>query len=339
MNVSFKELTHLFAHPQEYALELDGETFPLCADEAKVRRSNSNIEVAFAHNGESYLLTLPMMTGYLQHCQITESAIERAATTLFTDYRLDRRSLLRGESYCVAKMVIQHLPSGAPLTEYLDRADRDQIRHIYGAVTLLVEQLNRVRATFTSLSPDDIVVGDDGLLYPFRYQRLKFCRPTAQRWSRSLRSWIHGRYGVDPEEVTMPSGGYYHRDLYEGHLYSGTLHEDRVVVEDPTGYGFVDGDNRAAIPSIYIWADRFREGRAEVQTSDGFGLIDTDGREVIPTIYDSLAYNDDSGITAARKGGRWAYFSYCGEQLTPFTDDYPDEEITLSTLCTMMRAL
>lgn len=332
MNISLKELTHLFAHPQEYALELDGEVVPLCTDGVKVRRSNSNIEFALIHNGEHYLLTLPMTIGYLQHCQITESAIERAATTLFTDYRLDRRSLLRGERYCVAKVVVQHLPSGAPFKEYLDRANRDQIREIYGAIALLEEQLSRVKATFTSLSPDDIVVGDDGLLYPFRYQKLKFCRATAQRWSGSLCRWIHGRYGVDPQEATTPSGCYYHRDFYEGHLYSGTLHEDRVVVEDPTGYGFVDGDNRSVIPSIYIWADRFREGRAEVQTSDGFGLIDTDGREVIPTIYESLAYNDDSGITAARKCGQWAYFSYCGEQLTPFTDEYPDEEITLERI-------
>lgn len=120
-----------------------------------------------------------------------------------------------------------------------------------------------------------------------------------------------------------------------GHLYVGALHEDRAVVEDLTGFGYVDSDNNPVIESKYIWADRFREGRAEVESREGFGLIDTDGGVVIPAIYESLGYNPQSGVSTVRKEGRWAYFSYSGEQLTPFADEYLDEELPLDEILAM----
>jgi peptidyl-prolyl cis-trans isomerase SurA len=55
------------------------------------------------------------------------------------------------------------------------------------------------------------------------------------------------------------------------------MHEGLAAVEHPTGWGFVDSDNRIVIEPKYEWVNDFREGRAEVQAAEGMGLIDKRG--------------------------------------------------------------
>ncbi len=238
MNTSFKSLTHLFAQPQNYSIEVEGHD-PMVVGRCDILRSESSVELIVNQSDSSQLLiTIPMVTGYLERSVMAERSLSRVAPTPFTLYRIARARISNcnsPSSYQFAKVIVQQIPCG------------DVANH----------------------------------------------------------------------------------DMYGGHLYSSTPHEDRVAVEDVTGFGFVDGDNNPVIASIYRWVDDFREGRAEVESEEGFGIIDIDGGVVIPAVYESISYNADSGITAARRGGMWAYFSYVGVQLTPFVIDYPDEEITL----------
>ncbi|MFI3289962.1 MAG: WG repeat-containing protein [Rikenellaceae bacterium] len=338
MNISLKELTHLFAQPQNYAIEFEGGILPLYGDGVKMSRSNDNVEFLVERAQDRYLITIAMTTGYLDRCNLLESAIAKMGTTLFTPYKVERRRISSHSSPIAnirGKMVIQTIPQGWLLSDHLKESTEEEIQNIFGTLRYLEEQLRNMQASFSTLCPEDIIVGDDGLLYPFRYQKLRF-NQTDGRGCDKLRAWIEESSGVkelpNAQPSAQPSARYLPQELFEGHLYTSTPHEDRVVVEDPTGFGYVDSSNRSVIPSVYLWADDFREGRAEVQTADGFGLIDTDGGVVIPAIYDSLGYNDESGITAVRKGDRWAYFSYCGERLTPFVDEYPNEDIRLDEI-------
>ncbi|HBX90708.1 MAG TPA: hypothetical protein DEH06_05235, partial [Alistipes sp.] len=59
-----------------------------------------------------------------------------------------------------------------------------------------------------------------------------------------------------------------------GHRWVSRTFEGLVCVEDETGYGYVDTQNRPVIPARFRWAGDFREGRAEVETDEGMGLID-----------------------------------------------------------------
>lgn len=331
MNVSLKDLTHLFAQSRDYAIEYDDRVIPLFAEDVKVCRSSDYMEFAVGQ----LLVTIAMTTGYIEHCRSIESLSTRMATTIFTPYRVERRHLLSNSALIgglSAQMVIQRIPKGVTLTKYLEEGiDELKIAKLYGAIEYLEETLLAAGISFSNLSGDDLIVGEDGLLYPFRYHKLRYNKGRYIGFDR-LRRWMEGRYSVVKQRSIAPVMTYPNREEYEGHLYVGKLHEDRVVVEDPTGFGYVDSSNTPVIPSQYLWADSFREGRAEVQTADGFGLIDIDGGVVIPAIYDSLGYNPDTGITVARKGAKWAYFSYRGEQLTPFVEEYPDEEICLREL-------
>ncbi len=333
MNLFFKEFVDLYAHPQNYTLEFDGSIIPLSGSEVGVRRSNNYIEFIVKHNGAKYLLTIAMTSGYLERCEAIESGIARMATTLFTPFTLHRCRISSAAGNFMAKVFVQPIPEGRSLVEYIDGCDEERVNELYGAIRYLEERLSNMRASFSTLLSDDVVVGDDGLIYPFRYHKLRFYHGDEPLMGCSaLRNWLYNNSSIEESRSITPRLTYLNRELYEGHLYSGTPHEDRVVVEDTTGYGYVDSDNSPVIPSVYLWADDFREGRAEVQTAEGFGVIDTDGKVVIAPIYESIGYNDATGITRVRKDDLWAYFSYVGSQLTPFTDEYPDEDITMLDL-------
>ncbi len=337
MDISIKGLTRLFAHPQSYTLELDGGGCPIVIRGCDVVRYNSYVELIVNQDDSTQLLiTIPMTSGAMERALSLENSISRVASTLFTSYRVGEVyiSSCQNVNECqLTKAIIQQIPQGELLSDFLEGASAEQIHEILGAAKLLDESLHSAKASFATLKPSGIVVGDDGLLYPFRYHKLTITsgdEPTIV--GGSLVRWIEHMYGVNGASSVAPVNRYYDRDLCEGHLYLGSMHEDRMVVEDATGFGYVDGCNHPVIASNYIWVDAFREGRAEVEGEQGFGLIDTDGNEVIPTIYESLGYNHESGITAVRHGGKWAYFSYNGEQLTPFEVVYPDEDITLAAV-------
>ena len=91
-----------------------------------------------------------------------------------------------------------------------------------------------------------------------------------------------------------------------------------MCVEDESGFGFVDLDNRPVIPSVYLWAGDFHEGRAEVQTAEGMGLIDRDGNHVLPPEYEIVEYDPATSTIRARRDGLWARFDYSGKQVSRF---------------------
>ena len=90
---------------------------------------------------------------------------------------------------------------------------------------------------------------------------------------------------------------------FPGHLFVGEMSDQLVRVEDETGYGFVDTENRPVIAPQFVWAADFREGRAEVQTAQGMGPIDKRGHYVIEPRYEIVDYNPYTGCSRIRAKG------------------------------------
>ncbi len=335
-NLSFKHLVDLFTQPSNYSIQIEYDSFGGCATISlaergvKIIRCGGSLEVLFTHRGYRYLVTIPITAGQLSHNLELKYQLSKVDSKLFAPYKVVERDIISNTiigARIPTMMVIVNLPSGVPLVEYLDGASNKQIFKVYGAIDILEEELARHNIYFTRLTAKALMMGDDGLIYPLSYHKIRF---GSHSCCDTLRSWIASHYGVHEHAIKPTiSGKYGRREEFEGHLEIGSPHEDRILVEDLTGFGFVDGTNSVVIPSNYIWADDFREGRAEVECESGLGLIDIDGREVIPAIYESLGYNADTGVTSVRKGGLWGYFSYIGEQLTPFIFEYPNEDISL----------
>ena len=97
-----------------------------------------------------------------------------------------------------------------------------------------------------------------------------------------------------------------------GHLYVRPMHEGLAAVEDESGWGFVDCENRVIIESRYLWVGNFSEGRVEVETESGMGVIDTSGKCIVEPVYDSVEYDCRSGRTRAWRGEQCIVFDYEG---------------------------
>lgn len=107
-----------------------------------------------------------------------------------------------------------------------------------------------------------------------------------------------------------------------GHLYVRPMHEGLAAVEDESGWGFVDCENRVVIEPRYVWVGNFSEGRVEVENESGMGVIDTSGKAIVEPIYDSVEYDSRSGRTRAWSGEKCVVFDYEGHAIE--TEDIPN---------------
>ena len=111
--------------------------------------------------------------------------------------------------------------------------------------------------------------------------------------------------------------GYNVAQPLDGHLSVRLMREGLAAVEDATGWGFVDSDNRIVVEPKYEWVSDFREGRAEVQTAEGMGLIDKHGEYIILPRYKIVEYDAVSGCSQVLGQEGWMVFDYEGVQLQP----------------------
>ncbi|MFI3304727.1 MAG: WG repeat-containing protein [Rikenellaceae bacterium] len=200
---------------------------------------------------------------------------------------------------------------------------------LYLAVELLESTLQQFDIYFENLSPENVIVGIDGRLYPFLYNNIRFCRGDYSADCDSLRSWLSLASGIGECEVIDYMDPYPIRDIASiKYLFQGFPRCDRSVVKCYNKrWGYINSAGDMVVEAQYAMAYGFVDGYAVVVSRKGWGLIDIDGVETIPSTYEDLAYNGGE-ICSAKRGDRWAYFSCSGAQLTPFVIDYPDESIT-----------
>lgn len=110
-----------------------------------------------------------------------------------------------------------------------------------------------------------------------------------------------------------------------GHLTVRFMREGLAAVEDTTGWGFVDSENRVVVEPVYEWVGDFCEGRAEVQTEQGMGLIDRHGEYIIPPCYKIVEYDVVSGCSQVLGDEGWMIFDYEGRRLEELDEEgvYP----------------
>ncbi len=350
-----RELSDIFTAPERYTLHLAARSVGLSSASVSVSRSRDSVEFMVAEDGgEQLLITLPMSVEGVEQSRLLKYHIDRLRVGVMTSYDVEYAKFTceYGDHCSISgDVVVQHIGRGVALDRWCEQErDRASVAAMYRAISLLDETLRSCNLCFVGrggIAANGVVVGEDALLYPFRYANLSVgCASDDKSGCEQLRKYVEGRFGwsedalsEELQSVKMAKYEWRSGECFEGHLYSGELNEERVLVEDTTGWGFVDGENRVVVESRYLRALPFDEGRAMVQSESGWGLIDLYGEEVIPAKYDGIEYRNKSGVSCVRRGDKWSYFSYRGEQLTPFNIDYPNEDITQEEVAEIINGL
>ncbi len=292
---------------------LNGDSLPC------LRRTTRFAEAEIAWRGERWLLFLPLSTAGLRRIERTVSALRRTQSSALTDYRL-----LPGEMQWTddagecrhCDLIIQHLPAGLEFEEALLRVPGGTL---LAALEALRRELRRLGIVHRNIKAANLR-WTEGRFVLLRYHDM--CIGTAADDDAEAFEALRRRI----EEVTGRSDavgdvsyGYAVPDRFPGHIRVHNPFEGLRCVEDETGYGYVDDENRPVIPSHFVWAGDFREGLARVQTERGMGLIDRTGRYVIPDDYDIVEYDPATSLSRVCSDGYWADFDYLGRQLTPFS--------------------
>ena len=218
---------------------------------------------------------------------------------------------------CTCDVVTERLPQGRPLQDAVAAIFGDgDAAALIAAIDALERELRRADVSHNNLRAENILIDDEGTLYPIRWTYATDGAGGDAGALQSLRAEI-ARAGAEAaigEEESCDRYG----PAIEGAYGIGTLEEGLAPVETEHGWGFVDSEGRIAIEPRFRWAGGFSEGRAEVQTDTGMGLIDKRGRYVIEPRFDIVEYDPETGRSQVRRGSEWAVFDYSGRQTTPF---------------------
>lgn len=282
-----------------------------------LRRTTRFVEAEIEWRGARHLLFLPLNPSAMYRIEHTAAALRKIDCPALTEYRILPHELHWQDAYSnlqVSDLVLQPIPSGGGFSEVLHTE--------YGATLLaaldaLEAELKRAGFVHRNLKPNNLI-WSDGRLYPLRYHDAVIGPTEASDAAdfETLRQLV--RTTTSCTELHDTCVEYTATPRIPGHRWAGNPFEGLICVEDETGFGFVDLDNRPVIPSQFLWAGDFHEGRAEVQTAEGMGLIDREGRFVLPAIYEIVEYDPATSDIRARRHGLWARFDYTGRQLTEF---------------------
>ncbi len=283
----------------------------------RLRRTTRFAEAEIEWQGGRWLLALPLEPAAMQSVERTAAALRKIDCPALTEYRILPRELrwydARTKLY-VSDLILQRIPSGGGFSEAIHT---ERGATLLAALDLLEETLKRARFVHRNLKPANLV-WSDGHFYPLRYHDALIGSTDASDAEaiEALRRIV--RTTTSCAELHDAAADYAPSSRFTGHRWTGNPFEGRVCVEDESGFGFVDLDNRPVIPSVYLWAGDFHEGRAEVQTAEGMGLIDRDGKFVLPPEYEIVEYDPATSTIRARRDGLWARFDYTGKQVSEF---------------------
>ena len=200
-------------------------------------------------------------------------------------------------------VVLHRLPEGRPLSVCAAEFDAESLR---SALDKLEAGLSELGFSHNNLKPGNLYVTSDGRLIPVRYHFARFGEGHDAEGFERLRQFVREQGGKGQMLCDAEPSRYTTLPEFPGHLFVGEMSDQLVRVEDETGYGFVDTENRPVIAPQFVWAADFREGRAEVQTAQGMGLIDKRGHYVIEPRYEIVDYNPYTGCSRIRSEGLWA---------------------------------
>ena len=285
----------------------------------RLMRTTRFAEAEIEWHGKHWLLALPLSPAVLFAVERQLLQIGRLRTEWLAECRLLRDELswvgpTGAPQRC--DLVLQLLPDGTDLDGALGKEHSERL---LGALDALQRELRRLNLSHGNLRRDNLR-WSGGRFIPIRYYDLRFGMPERddEAFDTLREEILRQGGGAEVSDVEAPYDTPYR---WSGHRWTSNLFEGLVCVEDETGYGYVDAENRPVIAPQYLWAGDFHEGRAEVQTAQGMGLIDREGRYIIPPEYEIVAYVPAESISRVRQNGRWALFDYLGRRITPFVED------------------
>lgn len=225
---------------------------------------------------------------------------------------------------CTCDIVIESRPDGRPLADAIASIFSDgDAAALISAVDALERELRRANVSHNNLRPENILIDDEGALYPIRWIYATEGAGGDSEALDALREQISRKGAVTAAENEEYDRFDPYGSAIEGAYGVGTLSEGLAPVETEQGWGFVDSRGRIVIEARFMWVGGFREGRAEVQTLTGMGLIDKSGRYVIEPLFDIVDYDPETGNSQVRRGDEWALFDYSGRQIEEFAAMQP----------------
>lgn len=304
-----------FSHLTDARAVLGPEGLPL------LMRTTRFAEAQIDWQGHRWLVSMPLSSSAIHSVERTASRIGRLNSEWLTPYRIlpgeMRWSGSTGEELR-CDLVLEHLPEGISFEEALRRESADRL---LAALDALQQALRTLEFAHNNLRPRNLRwVGDRFI--PLRYHDARFGHPENDEPSfEDLRAEVLRRSG--PMQVSDVEMHYNPLSRLTGHLWTSQLSEGLVCVEDESGYGFVDAENRVVIPATLRWAGDFHEGRAEAETDTGMGLIDRQGQWIIPPVYEIIDYDPIESNVFVRRDGLWAEFDYLGRRQSEFGERSP----------------
>lgn len=302
---SFKTLT-------DAQVLTDGNGLPV------LTRTTLFAEARIAYKGRQYLLSMPLTSAALPRIERAASQLRRLTTPWLNRYRILPGELRwtgpTGEEHAT-DLMLEEYPAGRTFEEALLTEEEPTLLAALDALQAALRTLDFTHNNLKCVNLRWV----NGRFVPLRYHDARIGGPEAtdNEAFDVLRAEIR-RSGGRKQTVGDVAAAYSPLPSFPGHLWTSSIFEGLVLVQDESGYGYVDTSNNPVISPRFRWAGDFREGRAEVETDDGMGLIDRTGDYVIPARYEIVDYRPAQSVVRVRQNGRWALFDLLGRRLTEF---------------------
>lgn len=248
---------------------------PLCGNEIEVRRTSlfAEAQVVLADWGLS-LIFMPLRHYDRAHVEL----LANLKSEYLCPYILlqDELSVVDSNGKRLySDIIVQPIPHGELLRYTIVSG-----KQMADMIDCLHSECKRLNFSHNNLTPDNIIVGNDGRLHPIRYHyaTLDGCFDNFEL----LKSEFAGEQTV----------------LHD----VDSLYMEDCELEGPTRfcrnrrYGFMNSKKEVVIPPQYLWAEEFCENRAVVETRTGYGVIDETGKEIISSVFDYIRYDKNKTL-------------------------------------------
>ncbi len=300
-----------------------------CGD--SIVRSTYFAECEVECDGEKYRLYMPLSSSSLRRVE-RFIPLHRELVVV----SVPRLEILRGEMMvvdslgreCSCDILREPLPEGESLSDAVAAVvDEAESERLIEALNELQGALLCADVSHNAVREDNVVIDGKGRAHLIRwYYATAGVGGDAEAFDL-LREKIASRADTMllRESATQT---YDVASRLTGHLYVRPMHEGLAAVEDESGWGFVDSENRVVVEPRYVWVGNFSEGRVEVETELGMGVIDRKGEIIVEPIYDSVEYDCRSGRTRAWRGEECIVFDYEGLVVEPADmSNYPPPKV------------
>ncbi len=302
-------LLDLYTKPESYLFESDSS---ICYTiyESHIYRSSEAIELIVEGecglNGHLMSLIIPMSEASIERYREISKELIAHRLPLLSQYEMCRMRCTkmgdRSQPLSV-DVITQRLPHGELLSTMVEGASPREVERLYGAVANLERYIKISGVRFRDLRAVDMIYGEDGRLYPFRYDYLEFdiergeCIEECDALRREI-EWLSG-YSASSWEYLSEESPYSTTlcDVLGGYISCRAASEGLIAVESLDGWGFVDSLNRVVVAPKYLSVTDFAGGRSVVRSMDNerYGVIDIRGEYLMRTIYDSIKVDTSTG--------------------------------------------